>query len=112
LVLLELDQPVLSDKPVTVAQTWETERDNPLVNGKKFLLKTTLEAVEKDGNKTLWKVKQVADLETTEAEMLKSESTFWLDSANGQVVKLESSVSGLPSQLGLVTWTEKRVIQK
>jgi hypothetical protein len=111
LALLEFDEPILSDKPVVVGQTWETERDNPLMNGKKFLLKTTLEAVEKDGDKTLWKVKQSANLETS-ADPLKNETTFWLDSANGQVVKLESNVSGLSSPFGVMSWTEKRALQK
>lgn len=111
LTLLEMDEPVLSEKAVVVGQTWETERDNPLMNGKKFLLKTTLEAVEKDGDKTLWKVKQTADVETT-TDPLKNETTFWLDSANGQIVRLEAAVSGIPSPFGVMSWNEKRSLQK
>lgn len=107
-LLVELTEPLLPDRPVAVNDSWETERPNPLVQGRTFKVRTTLAAVEKEGARTLWKLRQEAEVDTADAGLVKSEATFWLDAATGAEVKTEAKYSGVPSQFGAMEWTETR----
>ena len=103
-----LQEPILSDKAVKSGAEWQTELDNPAAAGKKVVVKGTFMGLEKVGDQELWKVRQTAEAETGEASPLVTDTTYWLHPSDGRLVRLESKVQGVPTQFGLMNWTEKR----
>jgi hypothetical protein len=106
-LLAILSQPLLSEKAVAQAESWETEIDNPIAAGQKFKVKTTYAGTEKLGEVDAWKVMQSASVTVPDGP-LTHETTYWLDPANGQIVKQESTVKNIPSQFGAMSWTESQ----
>lgn len=104
-LLAILSQPLLSEKTVAPAESWETEIDNPVAAGKTFKVKTTYAGTEKLGEAETWKLTQSAAVDTPDGPV-SHEATYWLDPNNGQVVKQESAVKNVPSQFGPMSWTE------
>ncbi|MGV3720966.1 MAG: hypothetical protein ACO1SX_08645 [Actinomycetota bacterium] len=104
-LLTTLSQPLLPEKAVSSAESWEAEIDNPTPAGKTFKVKTTYAGTEKLGEADAWKITQNAAIEIAGAPF-SHEATYWLDPANGQIVKQESAVKNVPSQFGPMSWTE------
>jgi hypothetical protein len=91
------------DKAVKAGETWQTELDNPIVKGKKVVVKGTFVGVEKLDGMEVWKVKQSAEAATAEDGAKTSmEITTYLDPATGQAIKSESIVKDLPTMIGLM----------
>jgi len=106
-LLTILAQPLLSEKAVAQAESWESEIENPVTAGKSFKVKTTYAGTEKLGEAETWKITQSAAVDVPDGQ-LSHETTYWLDPANGQIVKQESTVKNVPSQFGPMSWTESQ----
>ena len=105
-LLLMLSEVLLPEKAVATGGTWETVLDNPAVKDGKVTVKGTFVGMDKIGEASLWKIRQTVDAPVDAAgKKLTVESTSWLDPADGQIVKQESSVKDAPSQFGEMSWT-------
>lgn len=92
------------EKPVKAGETWQTELDNPIIKGKKVVVKGTFIGVEKLDGMDVWKVKQSAEAATAEdGTKMSIEITTFLDPATGEAVKSESIVKDLPTQFGAMS---------
>jgi hypothetical protein len=107
-IIATLAEPLLPAQAPSDGGTWTVEFDNPARQGKKIAVKGTFTGTEKVGDVEAWKVRQTAEAETEDAQPLTSDTTFWLDPANGEIVKAEAAVKNAPSQFGLMSWTETR----
>lgn len=88
-------------KAVSPADTWQVELDNPAVKGKKVVVKMTFLGVDTVDGVQYWKVKQSASAAVdAEGDKMATEFTYWLDPANGSMVKGEGSEKGVPTQYG------------
>ncbi|HLK55963.1 MAG TPA: hypothetical protein VKU00_05350 [Chthonomonadaceae bacterium] len=93
-----LSEPLLAAKEVKPNDTWETEFDNPLVDGKKFTLKSVYLGTEKVDGVDLWKIKQTATpVVDKDGGKMPFEQTSWLDPASGQIVKAEATYTDIPT---------------
>jgi hypothetical protein len=110
-LLSSLSEPLLSDKTVVGDDIWETPIDNPVIAGRTVKVKSKYAGTEKLGDTATWKITQtaVADIQGGE---LSHDATFWLDPANGQIVKYEAAVKNVPSQFGAASWTETQEREK
>ncbi|MGC8667461.1 MAG: hypothetical protein ACP5VE_05040 [Chthonomonadales bacterium] len=89
------------NKAVAPSDAWQTEVDNPAVKGKKVVIKTTYLGTDTLDGVQYWKVKQSASAAVdAEGDKMATEFTYWLDPANGAVVKGEGSQKGVPTQYG------------
>jgi hypothetical protein len=107
-IIATLAEPLLPPQAPTDGGTWTVEFDNPAKQGEKIAVKGAFSGTEKVGDADTWKVRQTAEADTGDAAKLTSETTFWLDPANGEIVKAEATVKNAPSQFGLMSWTETR----
>jgi hypothetical protein len=105
----QLNELLLPDKPVKPKDTWQTELDNPVVEKKKIIVKGTFLGTEKVMGVELWKVKQTAEaVVDPNGSKCTTETTFWLDPANGHIIKMENDVKGIPTiQYGTMSWIYK-----
>lgn len=113
-LLAALSEPLLAEKAVKSGDSWEVVIDNPAVKEKKVTVKGTFLGTEKVDEKELWKVKQITEADTdADGNKVTMETTYWLDPANGLVVKAENSTQNLPSiPVGPVSWTMKMELIK
>ncbi|HEU4753742.1 MAG TPA: hypothetical protein VFU47_11600, partial [Armatimonadota bacterium] len=107
-LFLMVQDPILPDKAVASGAAWPTELDNPAVQGKKVSVQTTYLGTEKVGDAELWKIKQTFTADTGMGEPLSEEATYWLSPATGELVRKESTVKNVPTQFGVMSWTEVR----
>jgi hypothetical protein len=106
-LLASLSEPLVADKTVSTGESWETELDNPVVAGKSFKVKSTFVGTEKLGETEAWKITQSTATELPGGPF-SHEATYWLDPANGQVVKQEATTKGVPSNVGTASWIESQ----
>jgi hypothetical protein len=99
---------LLTDKPVKVGDSWETQVENPLDTDNKVKVKTTFTGLEKVDDCELWKIKQYTEASTGKlGGKLIYSGVYWLDPANGQEMKAEVDIKDLPSNFGLLTFQTK-----
>jgi hypothetical protein len=112
-LMAAIGEQLLPEKDVKKGDTWTTEIDNPAVKDKKVTVKGTFLGTETVDGTELWKVKQQADAVTDkDGAKLTIDFTNWINPANGQVVKSEGTVKGLPTQFGPMDWTMKQELIK
>jgi len=95
-----MSETLLPEKPVAPGETWTVELDNPAVKDKKITVKTTFVGTEKVGEADAWKVQQKAEADADDkGAKLLIETTAFLDPATGLPVKSETKVSNLPTNM-------------
>lgn len=104
-LLASLSEVLLPEKTLANGESWETEIPNPVVAGRNFKVKATFAGTEKIGDLETWKVTQTATADLADGK-LEREATYWLDPANGQLVKQEASIKNAPSRFGPMNWKE------
>jgi hypothetical protein len=108
-----LGEQLMTDKEVKKGDTWTTEIENPAVPDKKVSVKGTYLGTETIDGVEVWKMKQSADAAVDkDGAKLSIDFTNWINPANGQVVKSEGTVKGLPTQFGPMDWTMKQELIK
>lgn len=108
-----LREPAFPGKEVKAGDSWETEQDNPAAKGKKVTLKTTFAGIDKVDGVDTWKIKQTGEAAVdADGNKTSYEATFWLDPANGRLVKGEASAKDIPSNYGPLTMTVKITLDK
>lgn len=111
--IYQLSEVLFPEKAVAPGGTWQTELANPMVKGKKILVKDTFIGMDKVDTLDCWKIKQTGEADTEDPNArLKVEATFWLDPANGRIVKLEGTAKDVPTQLGPATLVTTQTLVK
>jgi hypothetical protein len=104
-LLFAVDTIVFPDKAVKPGDTWKTEIDNPAVKGKKVTIRTTFVGAEAAAGVSSWKLKQTLEAAIDmNGGTITAETTALLDSANWQVIQLDQTVKGVPSENGALDW--------
>ena len=103
-----LAEPMLGEKAVKSGDAWTAEVENPAVKGKKVAFKNSYLGVDKVGDVAAWKIKQTAEAVTdAQGAKITADNLYWLDPADGSVLKSESKVEGVPTQFGTMSWVSK-----
>ena len=101
--------PLLPEKPMKPGDTWKTDVDNPAAKDKKISVASTFVAAEKVDGMDAWKIRQAMEAETDTGDKFTCEVTSWLDASNGQLIKSEETMKGVPTQYGKMDWEGKTV---
>ena len=95
---------VLTDKALKPSDTWQNELENPAVPEKKVLVKDTYFGLEKIDGRDCWKIKQTAEaIMNAAGGKVTYEVTEWIDPTDGRSVKLEGSISSVPTKFGTMS---------
>ena len=92
---------ILPSAAVKEKDTWKVELDNPIFAKMKIKVENTYLGIDKVDGVDLWKIKQTATAPTDgDGGVVTFEGTFWLNPANGQMMKLEGTAKDVPTQFG------------
>jgi hypothetical protein len=92
---------ILPTEAVKEKGTWKVELDNPIYAKMKIKGENTYLGLDKVDGVDLWKIKQTATVPTDgEGGAVVFDGTFWLNPANGQMVKMEGTAKDVPTQFG------------
>lgn len=93
MAVLTMSTPI-PDKPVKIGDTWKTEFDNPLVEGKKVTVTSKLVGKEKIGEVETLAVKMDVSVlpkaDATDKDAVKLETTYYVDPQAGRVVRMKN----------------------
>jgi hypothetical protein len=89
----------MSEKAVKVGDKWESEFDNPLVEGKKIKASYTLTGKEKVGDIEAIKIKSTTTIppkaDAAEKDNIEIETTYFIDPKANQVVRIKSTTKNV-----------------
>ena len=95
---------VFPSAAVKEKDTWKVELDNPIFAKMKIKIENTYLGIEKVDGVDFWKIKQTGSAPTDgDGGVVNFEGTFWLNPANGQMLKLEGTAKDVPTQFGKLT---------
>jgi hypothetical protein len=89
----------MSEKPVKAGDKWESEFDNPMVEGKKVKATYTLTGKEKVGDVETVAIKSTASIppkaDAEAKENIEIETVYFIDPKAGQIVRVKSSMKNV-----------------
>lgn len=110
-LMATLNSLLFPERPVKSGETWQNQIPNPFVAGNQITIATTFVGMEKLGDIGRAKLRQVATVtsvqageEPTDQEPLKFDATAWVDSASGQLIKMEASIENVDTEFGMLNW--------
>ena len=106
-----ITQPILPSKSVAPGGTWVVTLPNPTASGANMTLQGKLLGTETILGVNAWKIKQTGQINTdpdNEGDnKMTVDLTFLLDPKTGFPLKVDGTLSGIPGNLGVMTWKIK-----